>query len=64
MDYGVKITGITTHIIDEQIDRGIILCQKAIPIEPEDTFDALEEKFTHLAPEILRETVIIAGKQK
>jgi phosphoribosylglycinamide formyltransferase-1 len=27
MAYGVKITGITTHIIDEEIDEGTILCQ-------------------------------------
>ncbi|WP_303317706.1 formyltransferase family protein [Flavivirga abyssicola] len=45
IDYGVKITGITTHIIDHNIDQGIILCQKAIKIKDRDTFDSLYKKF-------------------
>ena len=63
MVYGVKMTGITTHIIDEQLDKGIILCQKARPIESEDTFDTLEEKFVGVAPEILRETILLASEK-
>ncbi len=45
LDYGVKISGVTTHIIDDKIDEGIILCQEAIVFEDEDTFETLYPKF-------------------
>lgn len=40
-DYGVKITGCTTHFIDEGTDTGPIIMQKAVPVEPDDTAESL-----------------------
>ncbi|NMH88215.1 formyltransferase family protein [Flavivirga algicola] len=57
MDYGVKITGITTHIIDHNIDEGIILCQKAIKIKNKDTFDSLYKKFAKEGRKIIIKTI-------
>jgi phosphoribosylglycinamide formyltransferase-1 len=31
-DYGVKITGCTVHFVDEHLDHGVILLQRAIPV--------------------------------
>ena len=31
LSYGVKVTGATVHIVNEQIDGGRILLQKAVP---------------------------------
>jgi phosphoribosylglycinamide formyltransferase-1 len=31
-DYGVKIAGCTVHLVDEHLDRGVILVQRAIPV--------------------------------
>jgi phosphoribosylglycinamide formyltransferase-1 len=43
-EYGVKVTGITIHLVDRGMDSGIILAQKAIVIKEEDTLDSLTTK--------------------
>ncbi len=57
--YGVKITGITTHIIDDKLDEGIILAQKAIKIKEGDDFDSLYPKFAKKGKKIVLETIEI-----
>lgn len=42
--YGVKVTGVTVHFIDEEMDHGPIILQKAIKIEENDNLESLEEK--------------------
>jgi phosphoribosylglycinamide formyltransferase-1 len=36
LEFGVKVTGCTVHFVDEQLDHGPILVQKAVPVLPED----------------------------
>ena len=43
-NYGVKVTGVTVHFVDEEIDHGPIILQKAVPIEENDTQESLEKK--------------------
>lgn len=57
LDYGVKITGITTHIIDDKLDEGIILHQKAIKIRKNDTFDTLYPRFVKHGLKIVQKTI-------
>ncbi|VAX38090.1 Phosphoribosylglycinamide formyltransferase [hydrothermal vent metagenome] len=42
--YGVKVTGVTIHIVDEKMDHGPIIMQEAIKVKEEDTLETLEEK--------------------
>jgi phosphoribosylglycinamide formyltransferase 1 len=35
-DYGVKFAGCTVHFVDEQLDHGAIIVQRAIPVLPSD----------------------------
>ncbi len=63
LDYGVKLTGITTHIIDDKIDEGIILCQKVIKIRDNDTFETLYPKFAKEGKKIILKTIRIIEKQ-
>ena len=42
--YGVKITGVTVHLVDEGVDSGPILAQKAVPVRPCDTLESLEKR--------------------
>lgn len=44
LDYGVKITGCTVHIVDEKIDNGPILMQSAVPVKKKDTQDLLSKR--------------------
>ena len=39
--YGVKVTGCTVHLVDEEVDHGPVLFQAAVPVEPGDDEDRL-----------------------
>lgn len=54
---GETETGITTLLMDEGLDTGDILQQRAVPIDPEETAPELLARLAHLAPEVLRETI-------
>jgi phosphoribosylglycinamide formyltransferase-1 len=43
-DYGVKVTGVTVHFVEEELDAGPIISQEAVIITAGDTVEALEEK--------------------
>ena len=34
--YGVTVAGCTVHFVDEELDHGVIVLQKAVPVLPED----------------------------
>ena len=42
--YGVKISGCTVHFVDEGIDSGPIILQKAVEVSADDTEESLAEK--------------------
>lgn len=56
LEYGVKVSGITTHLIDEEVDRGLILCQRCIKIEDQISFEELDLKFVEEGKLIIEET--------
>lgn len=43
-DYGVKVTGVTVHLVEEELDAGSIISQEAVIITESDTIETLEEK--------------------
>lgn len=57
LEYGVKITGITTHIIDDRLDMGEILCQTPIRVKEKDNFDSLYPKFAKKGKKLILETI-------
>lgn len=65
-EYGVKVTGVTVHFVDEQMDHGPIILQAAVKIEEDDTLKTLEAKIHKvehkLYPEALR--LFLEGKLK
>jgi len=36
LDYGARVTGCTVHFVDEHLDHGPILVQRAVPVLPDD----------------------------
>jgi phosphoribosylglycinamide formyltransferase-1 len=40
-DYGVKVAGCTVHFVDEHLDHGVIVLQRAIPVLESDDADSL-----------------------
>lgn len=43
-NYGVKLTGVTVHFVDELMDHGPIILQAHVRIRENDTLASLEEK--------------------
>ena len=43
-DYGVKVTGVTVHFVDEGLDSGPIIMQQAVEVSKDDSSETLEEK--------------------
>lgn len=41
---GVKLTGATVHLVDEGMDSGPILLQKAVEVKPGDTPELLQRR--------------------
>jgi phosphoribosylglycinamide formyltransferase-1 len=42
--YGVKVTGVTVHIVDEGLDTGPVILQEAVPVLPGDTEESLHQR--------------------
>jgi phosphoribosylglycinamide formyltransferase 1 len=42
--WGVKVTGVTVHFVDEQVDHGPVVFQEAIEVLPDDDWHALEAR--------------------
>ncbi|TCK71514.1 phosphoribosylglycinamide formyltransferase [Acidipila rosea] len=58
LDYGVQFAGCTVHFVDEQLDHGVIVLQKPVPVFEEDDEHALSLRI--LAQEHLAYTEGIA----
>lgn len=44
LDYGVKVTGCTVHLVDQGVDTGAIIGQRAVPVLDGDTADSLHAR--------------------
>jgi phosphoribosylaminoimidazolecarboxamide formyltransferase/IMP cyclohydrolase len=42
--YGVRVTGCTVHVVDEQVDHGPVLLQVPVPVEDGDDEERLHER--------------------
>jgi phosphoribosylglycinamide formyltransferase-1 len=44
IEYGVKVSGCTVHFVDEDLDHGAIILQKAVEVSDGDTAENLAAK--------------------
>jgi phosphoribosylglycinamide formyltransferase-1 len=44
LSHGVKVTGCTVHLVDENLDSGPILLQSAVPVLDKDTLETLSSR--------------------
>jgi len=64
IQYGVKITGVTVHFVDESVDGGPIILQKPIEVDDDDTPETLAEKVKHVEHEVLPEAIRLIVENK
>jgi phosphoribosylglycinamide formyltransferase-1 len=66
LEYGVKFTGCTVHLVDENLDAGPILGQAIVPIRDEDTEESLSARILDEEHRIYTEAVrlIVSGKYR
>ncbi len=64
LEHGVRITGVTVHFVDEGVDSGPIILQRAVPVPPARNRDELEDAIHRtehaLLPEAIR--LIASGR--
>ena len=62
--WGVKVSGVTVHYVDEKVDHGPIIAQEAVPLEDGDTSDTLHARMQAVEHRLLPEAValICAGR--
>lgn len=63
-EYGVKVTGVTVHLVDEMVDHGPILNQAEVRILDEDSLESLEAKIHEVEHDIYWRTLkdLFAGR--
>jgi phosphoribosylglycinamide formyltransferase-1 len=59
LDYGVKFTGCTVHIVDEGVDTGPIVCQAVVPVLDDDTAETLAARILKEEHRIYSEAVCL-----
>jgi phosphoribosylglycinamide formyltransferase, formyltetrahydrofolate-dependent len=55
LEFGVKVTGTTVHLVDHQVDHGPILLQEAVAVLPDDTEEKLHERIKDVEHRLLPE---------
>jgi phosphoribosylglycinamide formyltransferase 1 len=51
--YGVRVTGSTVHLVDEQVDHGPIVAQRPVEVREDDTETSLHERIKAVEHELL-----------
>jgi phosphoribosylglycinamide formyltransferase-1 len=55
--YGAKVTGVTVHLVSEEVDSGPIVLQEAIPVFDGDDWDSLEARVHEVEHRLLPRAV-------
>ncbi len=61
---GVKVTGVTVHLVDEIYDHGAIIIQKCVPVEDSDTPESLAERVLKVEHQLYSEAIGLFAEEK
>lgn len=64
LEYGVKVSGCTVHLVDEGLDSGPIILQEAVPVLNGDTEESLAHRILEVEHRLYPEAVrlFVSGK--
>ena len=54
---GVKVTGVTVHFVDEEVDHGPIICQETVEVYPDDDVASLHARIQKVEHVVYPEAV-------
>lgn len=57
LEYGVCISGCTVHFVDEELDHGVIVLQRSVPVQGGDDEHALAERILELEHTLYPEAI-------
>jgi phosphoribosylglycinamide formyltransferase-1 len=57
LEFGVKVTGTTVHLVTEEVDAGPILAQEAVPVLDGDTVETLHERIKEVERRLYPEVI-------
>lgn len=62
--HGVKLAGVTVHVVDEEVDHGPIIAQRAVEVRPDDDRDSLHARIQAVEHELYPDVVadVAAGR--
>ncbi len=65
-EYGVKVAGCTVHFVDEELDHGVIILQRSVLVEDQDTAEMLAAKILRAEHEAYCEGIalVMGGEWK
>lgn len=64
LEYGVKVSGATTHFVDEEADTGPIILQEAVEVKDGDSPEDLQKRILEVEHRILVESVKLFCEDK
>ena len=64
LDHGARVTGCTVHLVDEQLDHGPIVSQRAVEVRGDDTVETLSARILEQEHRLYPEAVaLVLGKE-
>lgn len=63
-DYGVKISGCTTHFVDVEMDHGPIILQAAVVVKEDDSMEDLKNRILEVEHQILPRTIQLFAEER
>ena len=64
LEYGVKISGCTTHFMDDEMDHGPIILQAAVQVLPGDDKESLAARILDVEHQILPRTIQLFAEKR
>jgi phosphoribosylglycinamide formyltransferase-1 len=64
LNYGVKVTGVTVHLVDEEYDTGPIVLQKTVKVRDDDTPESLQKRVLKWEHKIYPEAIKLFESKK
>lgn len=64
IEYGVKITGVTVHFVDEEYDRGPIIVQEAVEVFDNDTPQTLAQRVLSVEHQLYSKAIALFAEHR